>query len=342
MDFDDLDNEEAAATPTPKVVLDEYMTPMPRNYRIPSLKDAVPEKILDNLPKDPDRKVTLRVFTFIGAGDTVVAWASNMIGAPSWLEMAVHEWPSHGTREEENCPPTLEKMTDDAFRAIKPVLLQHQKQGRFVNAPFAFIGHSVGALIVVTLSKRVKEELGLEPAALVILDRAPPHMPLFNSYGQELKKTDPDKFLIDYVSNIVKIADTHGGEKGARMKRMWHNDITLAVDTREVGFYKFNCDILVLRGAKNQEFDFFKKSGMLADNPEQLDAWERRAKIMFSSPESSMDFDWVQFEEWSEWTSKELTITDVDAGHNGIFGLQAAQDLVYDFLSKVAAEVKTK
>jgi len=329
MDFDDLnDVEDAVASYQPT----EYMTPIVHNFRFPPLSD-IPEQIYKTLPEDVERKVSLRVFSFIGAGDLLMYWWRSIMNAPPWAELAVHEWPSHGTRAEEPPPASLDALTDDAFKGIVRILEQHQPSGRLAGAPFAFIGHSVGALLVTTLCKRLRDEMGLEPAAVVVLDRAPPHMPLFSPYGSNKMQTDPKQFLKEYIPDIAANAEKVGGEKGDKMTQMWLDDIKLAIDTRDVGFYTFPCELLILRARKNELADTERKNA----SPEAKVVHELRDKLMFSSPGSAMDFDFAMFEEWAKWSSADISIQDIDSAHIGIKDHKDADKAIWDFLAKVKA-----
>lgn len=319
MDFDDLDDIEDA-----QYVPEEYMSLITRSYRFPG-RDTIPEKIRSSLPEDRELKVCLRVFAFTGVGDSYLNWELGPgRSAPPWLELATHEWPSHGTRDEEDCPTSLEALAEDAFKGLRATLQQHQPGGRFPGAPFAFIGHSVGALLLTALCKRLKDEMDLEPKAVVILDRAPPHMPLFNELGRQRKKEDPMAWLDEYVGNM--------NLKDEKAKWTWINDSELSNDTREVGFFTFNCDMLILRAEKNKFIDTYKD-----DTPEARSYYDKRCKIMFSSPESAMDFDFEQFDEWDKWCAHNITIEDIDAYHMSIKDHPKALELIWDFFSKVKA-----
>merc|ERR1712012_1219966 len=123
-------------------------------------------------------------------------------------------------------------------------------------------------------------------------------MPLFSPYGVQRMQTEPQEFLKEYVADIAANADKNGGEKGAKMKQMWLDDIKLAIDTREVGFYVFPCSLLILRARKNELVDTYKDTSAEAKLHHEC-----RDKLMFSSPGSAMDFDFAMFEEWAKWSS---------------------------------------
>mmetsp|Transcript_7412 Transcript_7412/g.23261 ORF Transcript_7412/g.23261 Transcript_7412/m.23261 type:complete len:358 (-) Transcript_7412:139-1212(-) len=346
MDFDDLEDEEAAAgctvviTPDPpaeaagpgcKYELEEYMPPIPRNYRVPDFSE-LPQQIVKLLP-EPDLhlkarpKVCIRCFVFYGAGDTWYAWAQLAATAPAWCEVAVHEWPSHGSRNEEPACTTLDAITDDAFRGIKPAMEQHLSGGRIPGAPFIFIGHSIGCLVATSLARKLKVEYGLEPAAVVMLDRAAPHIPLHSEYGQKYRDESPWDFMRDYNQMVYNTAKGAGGEKGERMVQMWVDDVKIGSDTRPVGYHKFKGDLMLLRAAKNIGLEAMKDS----DDPAQRKQHEIRDKIMGSPPGWAMDCSPEQYEEWSEWAAGNFVMKDINADHVTIKSNKEALDAIWEF-----------
>eukprot|EP00930_Biecheleria_cincta_P038687 TRINITY_DN26571_c0_g1_i1.p1 TRINITY_DN26571_c0_g1~~TRINITY_DN26571_c0_g1_i1.p1 ORF type:complete len:370 (-),score=71.89 TRINITY_DN26571_c0_g1_i1:37-1095(-) len=316
MDFDDLDEAEgevASSMDPPKKEVKasgyepfEYMPPIPRNYRLPDF-NSVPEKLrktagMEGLESYVRPKVCIRAFVFYGAGDTWYTWAQMAKDAPAYIEMAVHEWPSHGSRDEEEHPLTLEKMANDAFRAVKPALEQHAKGGRIAKAPFVFISHSIGCLIAMAVAKKAREELGLEPAGVVMMDRAAPNIPLHSEAGQKRRDEDPWAFMKEYNGMVYNAASGAGGEKGERMIKMWVDDVKIGSDTRPVGFHKFNCELLLLVASENAGIEALKDS----PKKEDREYHATRDKLMGSPPGWAMDCSPEQYEQWKGWVAEGL------------------------------------
>lgn len=346
MDFDDLDDLEEAAGVAPPAskpekpvyVPTDYLPPMPRNFRLPGL-DAIPERIREAYPKDPDRKICIRAIVLYGAADTWMSWAQTCITAPDFLEMVVYEWPSHGSREEEDNPSNLEKLANDAFRALKPILEQHMPGGRVENAPFAFVCHSVGCLLGVVLSKKIKDELNLEPATVVMLDRGPPHLPMFSEYGRRRMVEDKEDFFLWYNKMVWDNFKRWPGEKGDKILQGWWEDVKHANDYREVGFYKFDCPLLVIRAMKN---DFLNLIAKAPDaSAEVVEAQKKRDELMISPEGDAKDFGFEQFEDWKLWAD-DLTIEDVDVDHNGAPHHKRSRELIFAALDKVAPRPEKK
>eukprot|EP00811_Abedinium_folium_P021799 NODE_30_length_4203_cov_19.513984.p1 GENE.NODE_30_length_4203_cov_19.513984~~NODE_30_length_4203_cov_19.513984.p1 ORF type:complete len:997 (+),score=321.63 NODE_30_length_4203_cov_19.513984:88-3078(+) len=261
MDFDDLDDAieqriqedgcltgAAAALMNPAMNLKDYvpkdfMPPMENNTQFPSIA-GMPVK-----GKPVDRNVCIRVFFFYGAGGSVADHAATIYSAPSWMELHAYEWPAHGTRADEAPAANMEALVADAFIGISPILKQHAADGELEGAPFALIGHGEGAALMTLLAPRLRWEAGVEPKAVVVLDRAPPHVPLLNAAGIEALRTQPHEFLRSYNRGACKTADMYRvniGEAAAqKLLQTWQDDLTLTSAPTEAGFHSYVCPVLV-------------------------------------------------------------------------------------------------
>mmetsp|Transcript_96062 Transcript_96062/g.213900 ORF Transcript_96062/g.213900 Transcript_96062/m.213900 type:complete len:344 (-) Transcript_96062:37-1068(-) len=336
MDFDDLD-EAANADPRPGVYEPrEYFPPIPRNFRMPDF-NSVPERLqkvggYENLHLEAKPKVTMRAFVFYGAGDTWYAWAHLAKNAPAFCEVAVHEWPFHGSRDEEDPITTLDAMTNDAFRGMKTAMEQHAKGGRIEGAPFALIGHSIGCLVVVGLAKKLFEEMGLSPACVIMLDRAAPHFPLHSEFGQKLRDEDPWQFMKDYNAMVWQAATGAGGEKGERMIKMWCDDVTIGSDTRPVDWFRFENPLMLCIALENFGIEAQKDH----PDPKVREMHAIRDKLMGSPPGCAMDCDADQYKAWSEWVEepKLLIVKEIKASHITIKSNQTCLDAIWELLEK--------
>jgi len=323
-------------------VPDEWMPPIPRNFRLPDFSE-LPERIQKLLPEPdlhlkPRPHVCIRAFVFYGAGDTWYAWANLAATAPPYVEVAVHEWPSHGSRDEEEPSLALDKLATDAFKAIKPAMEQHASGGRIEGAPFVLIGHSIGCLVVTALSKMLREEFGLEPAAVIMLDRGPPHIPLHSEQGQKLRDEDPWEFMKDYNTMVHSTATAAGGERGQKMIDMWINDCKVGSDTREIGYHKFECEMLLLRAAKNIDIEGWRT----CDDPEKVAKWQKREPLMGSPTGWAMDCSPEQYDEWSEWVEPgKLIVKDIITDHIGIKSHKQALEEIWDLVNQKKAPKPT-
>jgi len=231
-----------------------YMPPMPRSEKLPRIDD-LPAKTKKGLPVQPTREVSLRAFMFYGEGDTFEACARLAASAPAYMEVAVHEWPSHGTREGEPPCASLEELAEDAYKAIKPAVKELGEGGSLEGAPFVLIGSATGALLVAAVGQKLRWDAHVEPSAVIILDRAPPHMPLLSEHGQSLLAASPKEFLAAFTPWLPQQAQWIPAGPFAKMEKAWLADAKLGCDTRKVGSHVFNCDVLVLRGLGYQRQD---------------------------------------------------------------------------------------
>jgi len=286
--------------------------------------------VSNRLQRDHRREVAVRVFVFSGAGDMAGAWGDVMRFAPPFAEIALHEWPSHGIREDEPPCERLDDLAKDAFKGLKTALAQHAAGGALEGAPFALIGHSVGCLLMVEVAALLRRELGLEPVLAVALDRVAPHTPMFTKEGLEKMQSSPDEFMRLYNGEVYRCSQAAGGERGQRMLRMWVDDVRYANEVQPVGFHVFECDLLVLMALHNAYID--QEIQVPNPDPEKVKAHAERDRLMNSSPGSAMDYDFEQFDGWKEWTSGTCTIRGIDTDHLNIKSHPTALDMIYEAL----------
>ena len=348
-----LPEEEGSAGGAGAYVPYEYFPPIRRNLRPPDF-DSLPQVIVDavfggraNLHMEVRPQVSIRVFVFYGAGDIWYAWAELASKAPPYCEVAVHEWPSHGgaetSRGEEDPCESLDALAEDALRAVRESLEQHTSGGRIAMPPFVLIGHSIGCLLVTALAQKLRERMGLEPAAVVMLDGGPPHLPLHSEYGQRYRDESPWDFMRDYNLPVWKAASDaskKSPEKGEGMLSMWLSACRYANDTRPVGSHTFQCDLVVLRAMQNFRGAWLREGA----SEEERFFHETRDKVMGSPPGCSADFSPEQFEEWEQWAEPgRFMLRDVDTSHMGIKANPAALQIIwYLLLTKRAPDPTAK
>ena len=145
MDFDDLDDEiekrvqegeEVAChvvenqQPVKGTVLPlmTRTTKLPDFSRLPAAKKkALPPY---NGSPVPERSPVLRLLCIHGAADSYAAdWCVLENEAPPNVEVAVHEFPGHGHRDDEEFCTTLDGLVDDCFDAFRDVPCMHTLRG---------------------------------------------------------------------------------------------------------------------------------------------------------------------------------------------------------------------
>lgn len=133
--------------------------------------------------------VDFKLFCFPYAGGTASIfrnWANHL---PPAIQVIPVELPGRSGRLSEppylSLPPLVEALTE----AILPLL----------DAPFAFFGHSMGAVVGFELARSLRDAYGREPQALIASGRRAPHVPdtdpvtydlPHDEFMEELKRID--------------------------------------------------------------------------------------------------------------------------------------------------------
>ena len=122
--------------------------------------------VLDSwiIRRKPSPQARLRLFCFPYAGGGVSIFRAWSDGLPADVEVCPVQLPGRGTRLME--PP---------FTRLSP-LIQALAQALFplMDKPFAFFGHSLGALVSFELARQLRREYAVQPVRLFIsADRAP-------------------------------------------------------------------------------------------------------------------------------------------------------------------------
>lgn len=106
----------------------------------------------------PNPRANLRLFCFpyAGAGASVFrSWPDSL---PAAVEVCAVQLPGRETRLMEHAFTRLSPLV----QAIAPAILPH------LDKPFAFFGHSMGALVSFELIRQLRREYGLSPAYLFV------------------------------------------------------------------------------------------------------------------------------------------------------------------------------
>lgn len=317
------------------------LVPIPRNRHFPGL-DTLPEKIRANF-EDKHRVPRIRLFVFYGAGDSFPFWAQFAVDVAEWIDVAVYEWPSHGSRDSEVLPAHCDGLVDDAMEGLEGILSQHAKGGSIEGAPFALLGHSIGVLIMLGVARQAKARFGLEPSAIFAFDRAAPQHRLCSDFGLQKLEEDPADFIRIfnpqpwYLYEKTKASETGDKDgKAWKMLKMWMDDIKLQNHTKEVGFHLFKCPIHIFVAMQNWTLD---ARGELAKlDPAMKAAALERSSILNSKADSSGLWDYAMYEDWRDWgLASQCHIHDIDADHVGVRRDVKVLDTMWSVLSEARA-----
>ena len=115
----------------------------------------------------PNARAAVRLFCFPYAGSGALIYRSWPSELPKTIEVCPVQPPGRGGRIMEPCYTSLSQLVDDAMRVLLP----------YLDMPFAFFGHSMGALVTFELARRLRARHGLEPIHLFVSGRMAPQLP---------------------------------------------------------------------------------------------------------------------------------------------------------------------
>jgi medium-chain acyl-[acyl-carrier-protein] hydrolase len=118
--------------------------------------------------RKPNPQARLRLFCFPYAGTGASIFRTWADGLPADVEVCPIQFPGRGTRLMETPFTQLPPLVQALARALVPLL----------DKPFAFFGHSLGALVGFELARQLRRQSGVQPVHLFVsADRAPqiPH-----------------------------------------------------------------------------------------------------------------------------------------------------------------------
>jgi len=114
----------------------------------------------------PKADAAIRLFCFHYAGGSASIFRQWPQGLPT-VEVCVVQQPGRATRIGEAAAEHSGPLLETLSREIEPLL----------DRPFAFFGHSMGALVAFELSRAVRARTGRAPAHLFVSGRRAPHLP---------------------------------------------------------------------------------------------------------------------------------------------------------------------
>jgi medium-chain acyl-[acyl-carrier-protein] hydrolase len=115
----------------------------------------------------PNPLANLRLFCFPYAGGGALTFRTWCDRIPATVELCSVELPGRGTRLQE---PLFTRLTP-LVEAIAPALLP------YLDKPFAFFGHSMGAMICFELTRLLRLEYNIIPVHLFVSGRRAPQIP---------------------------------------------------------------------------------------------------------------------------------------------------------------------
>lgn len=115
----------------------------------------------------PNPRAVLRIFCFPYAGGSDLTFRTWPMELPAAVEVCGIQLPGHGNRLREALIDRMEPLID----ALTPMLVP------YLDRPFAFFGHSMGALMAFEVARRLRRDGAPEPEYLFVSGRPGPQIP---------------------------------------------------------------------------------------------------------------------------------------------------------------------
>ena len=115
----------------------------------------------------PNPEAGLRLFCFPYAGSSAAVFRTWADDLPASVDVCPVQYPGHGTRLMEPSYTRLSPLVEALVPALEPLM----------DRPFAFFGHSLGAIVSFELARELRRRLGLLPVCLFVSAGRAPQAP---------------------------------------------------------------------------------------------------------------------------------------------------------------------
>lgn len=142
--------------------------------------------------RKPNPRVRLRLFCFPYAGGGAFIYRNWAKDLPESVELCPLQPPGRETRLKEESFTDLSLLVQSVASALRP----------YLNLPFAFFGHSLGALVSYQVAHYLRSQDGIESAHLFVSGRYAPHL---KSKSSGISKLPEPQF----IEMVKKMGGTH-------------------------------------------------------------------------------------------------------------------------------------
>jgi len=111
-------------------------------------------------------RAALRLFAFPYAGGSTAIYRNWRKALPDDVDLCPVQLPGRGSRMREECYKRIPALVESLAEVLRP----------YLDRPFAFFGHSMGAVIGFELARHLRESHSLEPAHLFVSGRRAPRV----------------------------------------------------------------------------------------------------------------------------------------------------------------------
>jgi len=201
----------------------------------------------------------LRLFCFPYAGGNAQIYRTWGTSLPRDVSVVPVELPGRGPRLKEPRYLSVTALVETLTAIMEPVL----------DKPFAFFGHSMGAIIAFELARAVRRVHGLEPEILFVSGRRAPQIP----------DTDPLTYDLPYQEFVLELERINGTPKEVlehaelmqMMLPLLRADFQLVQTYEYLPDERLKCPITAFAGVEDDE-----------ETPELLAAWKEQTSSHFA------------------------------------------------------------
>lgn len=207
----------------------------------------------------PDLRANQRLFCFPYAGGAAFVYRDWSKHLPPNIEVCPVQLPGRGSRMREPFFRRIEPLVESAAEALLP----------YLDRPFSFFGHSMGALISFELARLLRRKHKLHVSKLLLSGRGAPHLPDHEPTTYNLPEPE-------FIAELRRL-------KGTPQEVLAHPELMdlmspiLRADFEICQTYEYvpepplECPITALGGLQDEEVTH-----------RQLDAWREHTTSTFS------------------------------------------------------------
>lgn len=206
-----------------------------------------------------NHRASLRLFCFPYAGGSAAIYHDWQRHLPPSVEVCAVELPGRGGRHKEEPFDRIEPLVDALAKALLP----------YLDRPFTFFGHSMGALLSFELTRRLRRDFDLAPAHLFVSGHGAPQMREMYPVRHDL----PEPEFLDELHRLNGTPPEVLGNPEIMQILM----PVLRADFALCEFYKYtdepplDCPISAFSGLRDQEM-----------SREKLEGWREQTTSAFS------------------------------------------------------------
>lgn len=128
----------------------------------------------------PNPQSRMRLFCFPYAGSTAAIFRSWPQYLPSEIELCAVQYPGRGSRLAEPLGEGVVEVMNEIYQDLQP----------FLTKPFAFFGHSMGALVSYEFARRLQDEQQQGPFQVFVSGCSAPHVRMFDEITYNLPEPE--------------------------------------------------------------------------------------------------------------------------------------------------------